>query len=77
MLTADDTVKSDRFRHRQDPAVRHRQQTAHVMGTPSYMSPKQVKGRPVDGRSDIFSIGVMLYEMLTGESRSPARASRQ
>ena len=45
-----------------------RTQTGIVLGSPKYMSPEQVMGRHTDQRSDIFSLGVMLYEMLTGQA---------
>jgi len=74
MILADKSVKVADFGiARLTSAAASTTMTAGMMvGTPSYMSPEQVQGEPVDGRSDLYSLGCVLYEALTG--RKPFRA---
>jgi eukaryotic-like serine/threonine-protein kinase len=53
--------------HIDDPTATMQTMAGEVMGTPAYMSPQQVMGQPTDGRTDLFSLGVILYELCTRE----------
>jgi serine/threonine-protein kinase len=66
MLTKDRIVKVMDFGIAK-MASSSKTQTNIVMGTPTYMSPEQIAGKKVDGRSDIFSLGIVLFELLTGQ----------
>jgi serine/threonine-protein kinase len=66
ILMAEDHVKILDFGLARLQSASTLTQTGHAVGSPQYMSPEQVRGQSVDGRTDIFSMGVMYYEMLTG-----------
>ena len=68
MLVRDGQIKITDFGIARMASSMVHTQTGMVLGSPKYMSPEQLLGKVIDQRSDIFSLGVMLYEMLTGEA---------
>jgi serine/threonine-protein kinase len=67
MIARDGTAKITDFGIAKITASDQLTMTGNIVGTPHYMSPEQVQGQPVDGRSDQFSLAVIAFEMLTGE----------
>ena len=51
---------------RADPAIAKLTATGIILGTPEFMSPEQIRGRPLDARSDIYALGIVGFEMFTG-----------
>lgn len=69
LVGKEDQVKITDFgiAHIEDPTAPLQTQAGEILGTPAYMSPEQVMSRTVDGRSDLFSLGIILYEVTTGK----------
>ena len=60
-----------------EPDIVREQMPSRVPGTPKYLSPEQIRGEPMDGRADIFSLGVVAYELLTGSPPFAAEKSQE
>ncbi len=67
MIEAGDRVKVTDFGIAKVTSGEHLTMTGSLLGTPSYMSPEQARGGELDGRSDLFAVGCILYEMLAGQ----------
>ncbi|MFN7134813.1 MAG: serine/threonine-protein kinase, partial [Myxococcales bacterium] len=66
MLTSDGVLKVGDFGIARTASSAALTQTGNLIGTPAYMSPEQAAGQPIDARSDLFAVGVVAYELLTG-----------
>jgi serine/threonine-protein kinase len=60
-----------------DPDLVRLTQTGIILGTPEFMSPEQVRGEKIDARSDIFALGVVAFELLTGQLPFAGRTSQE
>jgi serine/threonine protein kinase len=69
MLTDSGSVKLTDFgiAHFEDASLTLKTRSGDILGTPAYMSPEQIAGKTVDNRSDLYSLGVILYELMVGQ----------
>src|SRR5216110_3552712 len=76
MLVRDDGSSAERAvvmdfglakERRADPAIAKLTATGIILGTPEFMSPEQIRGKPLDARSDIYALGIVAFEMFTGK----------
>ncbi len=69
ICTEEGTTKVTDFgiAHIDDPDGQQMTRAGEILGTPVYMAPEQILGQPVDGRTDLYSLGVILYELTTGQ----------
>ncbi len=62
---------------RAGPEVAKLTATGIVLGTPEFMSPEQIRGKPLDGRSDIYALGVLAFELFTGQLPFPGKSAQE
>lgn len=66
MVTEEDIIKVMDFGIARVLGSAHQTQLGHVVGTASYMAPEQIRGQEVDGRTDLYALGIVLYQLVTG-----------
>lgn len=62
---------------RAGPEVAKLTATGIVLGTPEFMSPEQIRGKPLDGRSDVYALGILAFEMFTGQLPFPGKSAQE
>jgi serine/threonine protein kinase len=62
---------------RADPAIAKLTATGIILGTPEFMSPEQIRGKPLDARSDIYALGIVAFEMFTGKLPFQGRSAQE
>src|SRR5204863_3196005 len=68
MITENDAVKITDFGIARLEGTEHLTRAGVAMGTPAFMAPEQIQGRPVDARTDLYAMGLVFYRLVTGSS---------